>query len=307
MKSRRLWSFLLILGALLGCLTGAASAAEPELKVTVNGDPVAFSQSLGQPFINGDSRTMVPLRAAGEAMGLTVEWDGSKNAASFRQEYDVEAYPNQVYSQLKTKTVVLYVNSQEYEIVQTYVCNDGDGKGEYTQQQVQTASMDTAVVNQNQRTYAPIRYLAEAFGYDVVWDGAKKTVKIEDELPYSTNYGVAYSVENGAVTALYLGFTKGVNISEVRVDSLVLKEVRDSGGKKTEMDQTIQDLTPLTASEKEQVKSAVNLGDAIVTGVRAPVNLAQNRTYAFAVRVSVTKTNGSVKTLEFTVNLDVTN
>ena len=132
-------------------------------------------------------------------------------------------------------------------------------------------------------------------------------MKIEDELPYSTNYGVVYSVENGAVTALYLGFTKGVNISEVRVDSLVLKEVRDSGGKRTEMDQTIQDLTPLTASEKERVKTSVNLGDAIVTGVRAPVNLAQNRTYSFAVRVSVTKTNGAVKPLEFTVNLDVTN
>ena len=36
--------------------------------------------------------------------------------------------------------------------------------------------MDTAAVIVNSRTYAPIRYLAEFFGYKVDWDGKTKTV-----------------------------------------------------------------------------------------------------------------------------------
>ena len=38
--------------------------------------------------------------------------------------------------------------------------------------------MDTAAVIANDRTYAPIRYLAEYFGYLVDWDGIDRTVII---------------------------------------------------------------------------------------------------------------------------------
>ena len=38
--------------------------------------------------------------------------------------------------------------------------------------------MDTAAVIVSDRTYAPVRYLAEFFGYDVGWDGASRTVLI---------------------------------------------------------------------------------------------------------------------------------
>ncbi|MBR6258802.1 MAG: hypothetical protein IKR21_01145 [Oscillospiraceae bacterium] len=31
----------------------------------------------------------------------------------------------------------------------------------------------------NDRTYAPVRYLAEYFGYTVEWDGASRTVIIK--------------------------------------------------------------------------------------------------------------------------------
>ena len=39
--------------------------------------------------------------------------------------------------------------------------------------------MDTAAVIVNDRTFAPIRYLAEHFGFTVGWDGATKTVVIQ--------------------------------------------------------------------------------------------------------------------------------
>jgi hypothetical protein len=39
--------------------------------------------------------------------------------------------------------------------------------------------MDTAAVIKNSRTYAPVRYLAEAAGYSVDWDSTAKTVVIK--------------------------------------------------------------------------------------------------------------------------------
>ena len=41
-----------------------------------------------------------------------------------------------------------------------------------------TVEMDTAAVIVNERTYAPVRYLAEHFGYTVGWDEAERTVLI---------------------------------------------------------------------------------------------------------------------------------
>ena len=39
--------------------------------------------------------------------------------------------------------------------------------------------MDTAAVIIDGRTYAPVRYLAEYFGYSVEWDGMSNTVVIK--------------------------------------------------------------------------------------------------------------------------------
>ena len=39
--------------------------------------------------------------------------------------------------------------------------------------------MDTAAVIRYERSFAPIRYLAEYFGYNVDWDAATRTVLIK--------------------------------------------------------------------------------------------------------------------------------
>ena len=43
-----------------------------------------------------------------------------------------------------------------------------------------TVDMDTAAVIVNDRTYAPVRYLAEFFGYRVNWDRETRTVILEE-------------------------------------------------------------------------------------------------------------------------------
>jgi hypothetical protein len=85
-----------------------------------------------------------------EALGLSVSWDGTAREAIFTNG---------------AKTIYFPIGSS--------VARTGDGG---------TVQMDTAAVIVNDRTYAPIRYLAEFFGLTVGWDGGTKTVLIGGEV-----------------------------------------------------------------------------------------------------------------------------
>lgn len=114
------------------------------ISVTVNGKAVAWTDA--EPFIDENSRTMVPLRAVAEALGLVVEWDGNNRIALFSKGSKIIYFP--------------------IDSMVAYTIEGG------------TVTMDTAAVIVNDRTFAPIRYLAEYFGYTVGWDGATRTVLI---------------------------------------------------------------------------------------------------------------------------------
>jgi|GEM_PF-2759779 len=114
------------------------------INVTVNGSAVRWTDAA--PFIDSNNRTMVPLRAVADALGLTVNWDGNTRTASFSDG------ANAIYFAIGSKTA-------------------RTGGGGMIQ-------MDTAAVIRSDRTYAPIRYLAEFFGYSVGWDGNTRTVSL---------------------------------------------------------------------------------------------------------------------------------
>ena len=126
-----------------GLTARAAQWQAPEaVKVSVDGALVWWTDA--EPFIDSNSRTMVPLRAVAEALGLTVSWDGQAREAVFTDG---------------ARTLIFPIGSTE--------ARTGDGG---------VVAMDTAAVIVSSRTYAPIRYLAEYFGYKVDWDGKTKTV-----------------------------------------------------------------------------------------------------------------------------------
>ena len=117
----------------------------PAVRVTVGGTPVAWTDV--RPYIDENNRTMVPLRAVAEALGMTVSWDAYRREAGFS---------------VGTKTLTFPIGSVDA------VKEDGT-----------FIHMDTAAVINANRTYAPVRYLAEYFGYTVDWDAAARTVIIE--------------------------------------------------------------------------------------------------------------------------------
>ena len=127
-------------------ITEGFTAPDPnDIGVTVNGSGVIWTDA--KPFIDKNSRTMVPLRAVAEALNLQVDWDGTAREAIFTDG---------------SKTIYFPIGSS--------TARTADG---------QTVMMDTAAVIANDRTYAPIRYLAEFFGHTVDWNGTTRTVIIK--------------------------------------------------------------------------------------------------------------------------------
>ena len=129
------------------------------IKVTIEGKEVAWTDAT--PFIK-DGRTLVPLRPIANAMNLSVHWDGEEQVALFSNG---------------TKTAGFVLNEKEY------VTFYGDNVDAGT-----VTTMDTAAISANGRTYAPAKYLAQAFGYNVGWNASTSTViitkgKIETAAP----------------------------------------------------------------------------------------------------------------------------
>jgi len=121
----------------------AVTQAAQNINVIINGKAVQFPDQ--KPYINADSRTMVPVRAPMEAMGCAVGWDEVKRQAIIEKD-GVKA--------------VFTIGSKDYTV---------NGS---------TKTMDTAPVIVNSRTAFPIRFVAEAFGAKVGWDPASYTVSI---------------------------------------------------------------------------------------------------------------------------------
>ncbi|MPM08135.1 hypothetical protein SDC9_54447 [bioreactor metagenome] len=155
---------LLIAAALLMsafCATGAAAGAvkvtdsygneyeigSDVLTVKFNGEAVVFPDA--QPFIDGNNRTMIPLRAVTETMGADVDWNQDSQTAVIEQ--------NGI-------TIMVPVGSETISVTKDGVTS--------------TVTMDTQAVLANNRTYVPIRFVAESLGAWVSYSDLFSTVQI---------------------------------------------------------------------------------------------------------------------------------
>jgi hypothetical protein len=118
------------------------------VKLTI-GDKTAYvgnnSVTLDSPPIIKNSRTLVPLRFISQAFGAKVQWDGA----------------------IKVITIIHNFHMIQLQINSKIVTVDGA-----------IEKIDSPPIIKNNRTLVPLRFISQAFGAKVQWDGKTKTITL---------------------------------------------------------------------------------------------------------------------------------
>ncbi len=123
----------------------------PEVLLTINSKSALVNGKEKQmdvaPFIDVHSnRTLVPVRFVVEFLGGEVQWDAA------------------------TRTVTITANSKTVEITIDSTTAYVNGKA---------FELSQPAIIKNSRTFIPLRFVAEALGFNVKWNGKDKTVTIK--------------------------------------------------------------------------------------------------------------------------------
>lgn len=128
-------------------LSTVGFAADNEPSVYLDGTKMTFDVN---PFIEND-RTLVPFRAIFEAVGAEVEWDGATKTVIAAREKNGEV----TFITLQIDSAA-FINGEKKDI-------------------------DVPAKIVNDRTFVPLRFVVEALGEKVEWNGADYSVAITTE------------------------------------------------------------------------------------------------------------------------------
>ena len=137
---------LLILTAAVIAAFGINVQADSDIAIKVNGNILTPEQ----PPVVMNNRTLVPVRAVCEAMGLTVEWHQKYQEVIIRRDEDF---------------VKLGIGYHTLDVNHTL------------------SYIDAAPQIVNGVTCVPIRYVVEPFGAMVDWDNESRTVIVQEHIP----------------------------------------------------------------------------------------------------------------------------
>jgi len=117
--------------------------------IVVNNQPIPFykNDGMGVPFIDNNNRTLVPARKILEAIGADVSY-----------EVDEKGRVVSVSASRDGIELIINIGSDKYSV-----------NGE-------TMRMDTLAIMKDGRTYLPVRPLLEAFGFEITYSEAGKSV-----------------------------------------------------------------------------------------------------------------------------------
>ena len=145
------------------------SSQTSSVGVVLNGKKVTFSDAV--PILR-NGRTLVPFRALMETLGGTVNC-GSDGL---------------ITCQLGGTKLSFKLDGKEVTIT--------------TAAQTKTIEMDVPAVYSKGRTYVPVRFFAEALGYDVLWDSAVHSAVLIDRQTLIKKVDQNFSVLNAALQKL---------------------------------------------------------------------------------------------------------
>ncbi|MDO4743949.1 MAG: copper amine oxidase N-terminal domain-containing protein [Clostridia bacterium] len=138
---------------MLSIIMSATCAFAANTEIIIEGEKAIIAEGMGS-IVEKDNRTFVPVRFLMEYFGFTVQWSDTDQVVIGRHE-NGESFFMQVG------------NKQLF-----YFDNSGTKKN--------LDPMDVApYLNYSEaRTYVPLRFIAEAIGYKVGWDGTTQTVTL---------------------------------------------------------------------------------------------------------------------------------
>lgn len=156
-NGRFIYQYVIAMALIIALLAGASPLSAqgvnptpnvftPDLSLFVDGKPVVFPDA--RPFVNGDFRTMVPVRFVSEALGASVTWLESKQTVLIELSGTVIEMP------LNQKNIL--VNNQ-------------------------TRTMDTEAILKDGRVVVPVRFVAENLKTLVGFEKNLNRVIIETE------------------------------------------------------------------------------------------------------------------------------
>lgn len=191
------------LSALMLCCVCAAPATALDIRVTVDGKEVEFTDAV--PFVDENYRTMIPLRAVADALGCEVTWSQTmRTARVFMDDCESEGYgassaynDGKPFNWSEEAAIALYLHTgvdrifyetayKLYDEDEDELIEEGGGAGLF--------AIDTQPVAKNGRIYLPIRAVAETFGYTVEWNAKTSTVEIESNGTYMASVTAENSV-----------------------------------------------------------------------------------------------------------------
>jgi hypothetical protein len=150
------------------------------IRVTVDGQALFFDVAP----VNENGRVMVPMRAIFEALGAEIQWNGATNTVTAT----------------KDATAILLTLGKQTATV----------NGE-------TVSLAAPAKLINERTFVPLRFVAEALGSEVNWDAGTKLVSIASApTPQATTPSIRIAKDEGNRMAYYIN---GKLAAEVEVGS----------------------------------------------------------------------------------------
>lgn len=134
---------IIIFVSLVMLLFVASVVAANDISVYVDDVKVSFPDQ--KPYIDKNSRTLVPIRFIAEEMGAEVGWDGRINLVTIQ----------------KGETEIKLTIGEQKAVV--------NGK---------VKTFDTKAVLNNGRTMVPLRFISETLGAEVGWDGKLNRVDV---------------------------------------------------------------------------------------------------------------------------------
>lgn len=203
--TRKLGVLLIVL---LILVLSTTTFAEP-IKVLINNQPLIVPVD---PIIQ-DGRTLVPLRAIFEALGVNVHWDQhTKIVTGIRDD----------------KTIKLQIDNKMASINEKQV------------------ELDVPARNINGSTLVPVRFIAESLGAEVKWNQESQTVSIQSDYK-NKSYKVVRVVDGDTIKVNFNGTEESVRM--IGIDTP--ESVHPDGSKNTEQGKIASEYTKSMLENEE--------------------------------------------------------